>query len=223
MRIGESEARTLARERTVLALLFFATAVNYLDRQTLSVAAPLLHQQLGITSLGYSRIVFAFLLGYTISQTLAGKLIDRIGTRLGMLLCVVLWSAVTMLHSLAVGALSLGILRTCLGLTEAGNWPGGVKAVSENFPAQRRAFATGVFNSGSAAGAIVAPPLVAVIMRQWGWRVMFAVVGILGFLWALVWAKQYQPRLPGWGESPVKDRERSLPFALICAKRRCGA
>lgn len=133
MSVGESEARTLARERIVLALLFFATAVNYLDRQTLSVAAPLLHQELGITSIGYSRIVFFFLLGYTISQTLAGKVIDRIGTRLGMLLCVVLWSAVTMLHSLAVGAVSLGILRTCLGLTEAGNWPGVLKPSARIF------------------------------------------------------------------------------------------
>jgi ACS family hexuronate transporter-like MFS transporter len=212
MSIGESEVRLLPRERIVLALLFSATAVNYLDRQTLSVAAPLLHQQLGITSIGYSRVVFAFLLGYTISQTLAGKIIDGIGTRLGLLLCVVLWSAVTMLHSLVVGAVSLGILRACLGLTEAGNWPGSVKAVSENFPPQRRAFATGVFNSGSAAGAILAPPLVAAVMRQWGWRLMFAVVGMIGFLWALVWAKQYQPRILRGEESPAKDRAALAPL-----------
>jgi MFS family permease len=121
------------------------------------------------------------------SQTLAGRLIDKTGTRLGMLVCVATWSVVSMLHGLSTGVLSFGILRFLLGIAEAGNWPGAVKAVSENFPLSRRAFAVGVFNSGSTAGAILAPPLVSTVTANWGWRLMLVVVGLSGFIWMFLW------------------------------------
>jgi ACS family hexuronate transporter-like MFS transporter len=186
-------ARAGTRQRVVLALLFSATAINYLDRQTLSIIAPILERHIGLTTIDYSRVVFIFLLGYTLSQTLAGKVIDSIGTRLGMLLCVVLWSIVSILHGFVIGVLTLGLLRLLLGLAEAGNWPGGVKAVSENFPSERRAFAVGVFNSGSTFGSIIAPPIVAAVAALWNWRLMFVTIGLTGIVWVLVWHLLYRP------------------------------
>lgn len=192
MATTECESSTRGYERVVLALLFAATAVNYLDRQALSVVAPVLAKQISLSSIGYSRVIFVFLLGYTISQALAGGLIDKTGTRLGMWLCVGTWSVVSMLHSLSVGVVSFGILRFLLGMAEAGNWPGAVKAVSENFSIPRRAFAVGVFNSGSIAGAILAPPIVSAVTSIWGWRMMFVVVGLSGFIWVLLWGAFYK-------------------------------
>ena len=150
-------------ERTVLVLLFFATLINYLDRLAISIVAPTLQTQFSFSSVDYSHIVFFFIFGYTIGQTLFGRLIDRIGTRSGLLLCVGLWSVAACLHSFAVGIFTFGLFRFLLGLTEGGNWPGAVKAVSENVPAPRRAFAVGVFNSGSIVGAILAPPAIVAI------------------------------------------------------------
>lgn len=196
MVLSELRERTGVSQRVVLAMLFSATAINYLDRQTLSIIAPILHRQIGLTTIDYSRVVFIFLLGYTLSQTLAGKVIDSIGTRLGMLLCVALWSVVSILHGLVVGVMTLGLLRLLLGLAEAGNWPGGVKAVSENFPAERRGFAVGVFNSGSTFGSIIAPPIVAAVAAFWSWRLMFVIIGLTGIIWVVLWHLVYKPRLP---------------------------
>jgi MFS transporter, ACS family, hexuronate transporter len=179
-------------QRIVLALLFAATAVNYLDRQALSVIAPVLTKQMSLSTIAYSRVIFLFLFGYTISQALAGGLIDKTGTRLGMWLCVGAWSVVSVLHSLSTGAVSFGILRFLLGMAEAGNWPGAVKAVSETFSTSRRAFAVGVFNSGSIAGAILAPPIISAVTLAWGWRIMFVVVGLVGFVWVFLWGAFYQ-------------------------------
>jgi ACS family hexuronate transporter-like MFS transporter len=189
---SESKYSTRGYQHVVLALLFAATAVNYLDRQALSVVAPVLEKQISLSSVDYSHVIFVFLLGYTISQALTGRLIDKTGTRLGMVLCVATWSVVSMLHGLATSVLGFAILRFLLGLAEAGNWPGAVKAVSENLPPHRRAFAVGVFNSGSVAGAILAPPAVSAITAVWGWRIMFVVVGLSGFLWVFLWAAFYK-------------------------------
>lgn len=190
--------------RIVLVLLFAVTAINYLDRQTLSVIAPLLQKRLSFSAIGYSRVVFLFLLGYTIGQTLDGRIIDKIGSRMGMFYCVALWSVVSMLHGLVTEVFSLGILRFFLGIAEGGNWPGGVKAVGENYSPGRRGFAIGIFNSGSTAGAIIAPPVVVAIVAIWGWRPMFVVIGLTGLVWVLFWNKLY-PRQ----EAP------SLPVPLI--------
>ena len=202
-----------AGQRIVLALLFAATAINYLDRQTLSVIAPTLQHRIGLSTIAYSRVIFIFLLGYMVSQTLAGKVIDAIGTRLGMLLCVGLWSVVSMLHGLVMGVLSLALLRLLLGLAEAGNWPGGVKAVSENFPPERRAFAVGVFNSGSTLGAIIAPPIVAAVVALWNWRMMFVVIGTAGLIWVLFWNALYRPgRVPSLQHATARRPRTRHPF-----------
>ncbi len=206
-------------QRVVLALLFSATAINYLDRQTLSIIAPILQHHIGLTTIDYSRVVFIFLLGYTLSQALAGKVIDSIGTRLGMLLCVALWSMVSILHGLVIGVLTLGILRLMLGLAEAGNWPGGVKAVSENFPAGRRAFAVGVFNSGSTFGSIIAPPIVATVAAIWNWRLMFVSIGLLGIVWVLLWHVFYRPHQQAPLQPATLGSAPRIPFRLFFRER----
>jgi ACS family hexuronate transporter-like MFS transporter len=174
-------------------LLFLATIVNYLDRQTLSVLAPLLREHFGMSNSDYSRILFAFLVAYCIMQSGSGVLMDRLGTRAGFALALGWWSAAAMLHSLAGSVLGFGILRFLLGMGEGGNWPGAVKAVSEWFPAKQRAFAIGFFNSGSCLGAVLAPPLVAWVALHWGWRMAFLVTGSGGFLLLVAWIVMYHP------------------------------
>src|SRR5579863_2395033 len=145
----------------MVALAFFATLINYLDRQSLSVSAPIFQIQFHMSSVGYSRVLFAFMLAYTIMNAAPGFFIDRLGTKLGYGLFVACWSLCAMLHAFARGVWSLGIFRFLLGLGEAGNWPGAVKVVAEWFPAEDRALASGIFNSGSSIGAILAPPVIA--------------------------------------------------------------
>jgi ACS family hexuronate transporter-like MFS transporter len=181
-----------ARMRWVMvALAFIATVINYLDRQAFSVAAPILRDEFQLSNAAYSRIIFAFLLAYTIMNGLSGVLLDRIGTRAGYALCMAWWSAAAMLHAVCQGAWSFGIARFLLGMGEAGNWPAAVKVVAEWFPARERALASGIFNSGSSAGAILAPPLIAAIILQFGWRAAFLAVGVSGFLWLPVWWMVY--------------------------------
>jgi ACS family hexuronate transporter-like MFS transporter len=200
-------------ERTVLTLLFFATLINYLDRLAISIVAPALQDQLFFSNIDYAHIVFFFIFGYTLGQTLFGKLIDRLGTRAGLLICVGLWSVAACLHSLAIGVFTFGLFRFLLGLAEGGNWPGAVKAVSENVPVPRRAFAVGVFNSGSIVGAILAPPAIVVIVHWWGWRPMFTIVGVTGFVWIAAWSHFYgrrAPRAPELAESERPHRGSTL-------------
>ncbi len=127
------------RRWMMIGFAFVATLINYLDRQALSVAAPLLREQFGMSNVDYSRVVFAFMLAYTIMNGASGPLVDRLGTRVGYALCVGWWSMAAVLHALATGPLSLGAFRFLLGLGEAGNWPAAVKVVAEWFPARERA------------------------------------------------------------------------------------
>jgi MFS transporter, ACS family, hexuronate transporter len=175
----------------MISLVFLGTAINYLDRQTLSVVAPVLIDQFHMSNEAYSHVIFAFMLAYTIMNGVFGPLIDRLGTRVGYALTATWWSAAAMLHAFASGAWSLGFYRFLLGMGEAGNWPAGVKVVAEWFPTRERALASGIFNGGSAFGAIVAPPLVVWIVLKTGWREAFFVVGAIGLVWALVWSLVY--------------------------------
>jgi ACS family hexuronate transporter-like MFS transporter len=177
----------------MIALAFFATMINYLDRQALSVAAPILRQQFHLSNIDYSRILFAFMLAYTIMNGFSGVMIDRLGTRAGYALFVGWWSLCALLHAFARGALSLGVFRFLLGMGEAGNWPAAVKVVAEWFPAEERSFASGIFNSGSSVGAILAPPIIAVLLLRYGWRSAFVAVGSAGFLWLAAWLLLYRP------------------------------
>jgi MFS transporter, ACS family, aldohexuronate transporter len=193
----------------MVSLAFLATVINYLDRQALSVAAPMIRDELRLTNLDYSRIVFGFMLAYTIMNGISGPLVDRLGTRAGYALCMAWWSAASMLHTFAIGVWSLGACRFLLGMGEAGNWPAAVKIVSEWFPPRERALASGIFNSGSSVGAILAPPLIAWTVLQFGWRQAFVLVGCSGVIWLLVWCPLYR----------VPQRERREQGALLVSMR----
>jgi ACS family hexuronate transporter-like MFS transporter len=186
----------------MVALAFLATTLNYLDRQTLSVTAPILMDQFGMDHQSYSHVVFAFMLAYTVGNGVAGPLLDQVGTRLGFALTMAWWSAAGMLNGLARGPRSLGAFQFLLGSGEAGNWPASVKVVAEWFPAEERALASGIFNSGSAAGAILAPPVVVWLLLRYGWRQAFFAVGLLGYLWIVIWRLLY--RTPETVKSEVK-------------------
>lgn len=175
----------------MIALAFLATMINYLDRQALSVAAPVLLGQFHIGNIAYSRILFAFMLAYTIMNGVSGPLIDRLGTRTGYALCMAWWSASAILHTFVRGPVTLGIARFLLGMGEAGNWPGAVKVVAEWFPARESALASGIFNSGATVGAIIAPPLIAFTLIRFGWSAAFLGVGLLGFAWLALWFPIY--------------------------------
>jgi ACS family hexuronate transporter-like MFS transporter len=189
----------------MISLAFFATVINYLDRQTLSVAAPVLREQFHMSNVTYSRVVFGFLLAYTIMNGVSGPLIDRLGTKLGYALCIAWWSTASILHAFARGAFSLGFFRFLLGAGEAGNWPAAIRIVAEWFPESERALASGIFNSGSAVGAILAPPVVAFILVRFGWQYAFILTGVLGFIWLLFWWPTYQtpPEAEGEVKAPV--------------------
>lgn len=176
----------------MIGFAFAATLINYLDRQALSVAAPTLFNQFHLTNTAYSNIVLAFMLAYTIMNGLSGPIIDRVGTKVGYALCIGWWSVAAMLHALARGVTSFGICRFLLGMGEAGNWPAGVRVVAEWFPERERALASGIFNSGSALGAILAPPLVGWIIIAFGWRTSFVAVGVAGLLWLGLWLALYR-------------------------------
>lgn len=188
----------------MIALAFWATVINYLDRQALSVAAPVLREHFEMSNVTYSRVLFAFLLAYTIMNGVSGPLIDRLGTRLGYALCVLWWSTAAVLHALATGPWSLGLYRFLLGMGEAGNWPAGVKIVAEWFPEKERALASGIFNSGSAVGAILAPPLVAWMLIRFGWEAGFVVVGLAGFFWLAIWWPVYRAPTSSPGKTAIE-------------------
>ena len=198
----------------MIGLAFFATVINYLDRQTLSVVAPVLLDQFHMDSVDYSRVVSAFLLAYTLMNGVAGPLIDRLGTRTGYALCMLWWSASSILHVFARGTLSLGVCRFLLGMGEAGNWPGAVKVVAEWFPEEERALASGIFNSGATVGVIIAPPAIVAIVTRFGWQAAFGSIGALGFVWLIAWLAIY--RTPPTARGTVRA---TLPMAQLLRTR----
>ena len=177
----------------MIGLVFLATLINYLDRLALSNLAPFINKDLGLSNTDYSNIVFWFLLAYTVSQGLSGKLYDRIGTRRGFTLSVIVWSIAAMTHALGRGMASLSAFRFALGLGEAGNWPGAAKIAAEWFPVRERAFAMSIFNSGAAIGSIIAPLTILPMGERFGWRAAFILIGTLGFFWMALWLACYQP------------------------------
>src|SRR5262252_7397247 len=176
----------------ICALLFFAASVNYMDRQVIGLLKPTLQAQLGWTEEGYSNIVVAFQLAYGSSLLFIGKLIDRIGTRKGFSLAVLFWSVSAMAHAGARSVLQFAVARFSLGVGEAGSFPASIKAVAEWFPKKERALATGIFNSGTNVGAMLAPVAVSLISARWGWRGSFVGVGALGFIWLILWLLIYR-------------------------------
>ena len=223
----------------IIGMICMLTVINYIDRMTLSVLAPTIMDEFKMTNVDYSRVVTAFLLAYTVSQSLSGRIIDRIGTRRGFMVFVGIWSIASMLHATARSAVQLAGFRFLLGLGEAGNWPGAAKAVAEWFPARERAFAMAIFNSGASIGAVVAPPLIAFVAVAYGWRSAFFVGASLSIFVMIVWFFVFQtpanhPRLSAeefahirsdQGDAPAGDRRpwRSLfkhrqVWAIIVAR-----
>jgi ACS family hexuronate transporter-like MFS transporter len=177
---------------TICALIFFATTVNYLDRQVIGILKPLLESDLNIGEKAYSHIIMAFQLCYAFGMVIAGRLIDKFGTKIGYGAVVFFWSVAAMGHALAKGVLSFGFWRGFLGVTESGNFPAAIKTVAEWFPKKERALATGIFNSGTNVGAIVAPIAVPAIVLAWGWQAAFILTGAIGFLWIIFWLIFYE-------------------------------
>jgi ACS family hexuronate transporter-like MFS transporter len=205
---------------TICALLFFATTINYLDRQVLSLLAPVLTEQFNWTNTDYANITATFQFVYAISMLFAGRVIDRMGTKRAYVLAIVVWSLGAIGHAYAIGigeavntvftSIGLAVVpvsvagfmigRAVLAIGEAGNFPAAIKATAEYFPKRERSFATGIFNSGANVGAILAPLTVPLIAAHWGWQSAFIVIGGIGFLWMGLWiwlydAPERQPRL----------------------------
>lgn len=172
----------------IIGLVFFATLINYIDRLTISVLAPLITRDLDLSNTEFGGVATWFLFAYTISQSLSGKLYDRIGIKKGFTVSIVVWSLAAMSHAFATGIRSLSAMRFVLGLGEAGNWPGAAKTVAEWFPARQRAFGMAIFNSGAALGSVIAPPIIVGLTAYFGhWQETFIVTGALGFIWLIAW------------------------------------
>ncbi len=205
--------KTIGKYRwTICSLLFFATTINYLDRQVLSLLKPSLEAEFGWTNSQYADIASAFQFTYAISMLFAGRIIDRLGTKKGFIWAIVLWSLGAMIHAWAVpigdgmlkilgwvgiisvpaSVLGFIISRMVLAVGEAGNFPGAIKATAEYFPKKERSFATGIFNSGANVGAILAPLSVPWLEAQFGWQAAFLVVGAIGFIWLIFWMIFYE-------------------------------
>lgn len=181
---------------TICGLIFFATTVNYLDRAVISLLKPYLtsafnwNEEQAIKN--YANIEIAFKIAYALGMTFAGKVIDKLGTKIGYALATTLWSIAAICHAFATGTLGFSIARIFLGITEAGNFPAAIKATAEWFPKKERALATGIFNSGSNIGAIVAPLTVPFIAEKWGWQWAFIITGAVGFIWLILWFIYYE-------------------------------
>jgi ACS family hexuronate transporter-like MFS transporter len=191
----------------VISLVAIATIINYIDRAALAVMWPGIAEELGMDKRDYANIVTVFLVGYAIGQSLFGKLFDALGTRIGFVLSIVVWSVSIGLHFVARTALSFGLFRALLGIGEAGNWPGATKAIAEWFPVKERAFGQGIFGAGASFGSIIAPPLVAFLYAYVGWKTTFILIGALGFFWIIPWLIVYKsgPDTHPWISTEERD------------------
>jgi len=180
------------RRWTIVALLFFATTINYLDRQIIGLLKPTLSGQFHWTETDYSYIVMAFTASYALGLLVFGNFIDKIGTKLGYTVSLVIWSLAAMCHALARSTFGFGVARSALGIGEGGNFPAAIKTVAEWFPKKERALATGIFNSGANIGAVIAPVLVPWILGVYGWQMAFIITGAIGFVWLIFWLILYE-------------------------------
>jgi ACS family hexuronate transporter-like MFS transporter len=176
----------------ICALLFFATTINYLDRQVLGILAPYLQEDLGWSEVDYGNIVAAFKVAYAIGMVGMGNLLDRIGTKRGFSLAMIMWSLAGMAHALARSVWGFATARFMLGLGESANFPASVKTVAEWFPQKERALAVGIFNSGTNVGSILAPLVVPFLAVAYGWQWAFIITGLIGFIWLIFWLTMYR-------------------------------
>src|SRR5215470_14632057 len=204
-------ARTTSFRWVICGLLFLAATINYIDRQVIGILKPTLQQQYGWTEIDYADIVLAFQLAYAIGFVFAGRLMDRLGTKIGFSLALTIWSIAAVAHAGATSfgpaaAMLLGVVglnfsasvagfiaaRFALGLGESGNFPAAIKTVAEWFPRSERAFATGLFNAGTNIGAILTPMIVPFVTIRFGWQAAFVATGLVGFGWLALWGSTYQ-------------------------------
>lgn len=195
---------------TICGLVFFATTVNYLDRAVISLLKPYIAEDFKWDAVSeaanYANIEIAFKMAYAFGMLGAGRFIDKMGTKIGYAIATALWSVAAICHALATGVTGFSIARIFLGVTEAGNFPAAIKATAEWFPKKERALATGIFNSGSNIGAILAPLTVPFIAKNWGWQWAFIITGAIGFIWLVLWFIYYEvPRKQKRLEQPEFD------------------
>lgn len=176
---------------TICAMLFAATTLNYMDRMVLGLLKPTIQHSIGMTELDYAYVVDAFQIAYAIGMLVMGRFIDRLGTRIGYIVVMGLWSLSAMGHALANSVLEFGIARSCLGLGESGNFPVAIKTVAEWFPQRERSLATGIFNSGTNLGAILAPLAVPWVALHYGWHAGFLITGFFSATWVAIWFSYY--------------------------------
>ena len=176
----------------IVTLIFFATTINYIDRQIIGLLKPVLEAEFNWTESDFAHIVMAFTAAYAIGLLIMGRVIDKIGTKTGYTLVITLWSIAGMLHALARNAFQFMVARFGLGIGEAGNFPAGMKAISEWFPKKERGIATGIFNSGPSVGVVMALLIVPWILNRYGWHEVFWITGALGFVWLIFWLIFYQ-------------------------------
>jgi MFS transporter, ACS family, hexuronate transporter len=201
----------------IAGLIFLATLINFLNRLIVAVLGPVITRDLHLNASQFASLTTWFLAAYTLSQLLSGRLYDRIGTKRGFAVSIVVWSLASMAHALARGLPSLNCFRFVLGLGEAGNWPGAAKVIAEWFPVRQRALGMGIFNSGTSIGSVIATPLIISLQATIGWHATFVVMGGIGFLWLAVWLSFYQPPdrhpriTPAEYALIQKDREPAAP------------
>ncbi len=177
---------------TICSLIFFATTINYLDRQVISLLKPYLEKEFHWTETDYSNVVAAFQLAYALGMLGVGSIIDKVGSKLGYAVSLILWSIAAILHAFVKTTFGFGVVRAFLGVTEAGNFPAAIKVVAEWFPKRERAFATGIFNSGTNIGAVIAPLVVPWLAVTYSWQMAFIITGAVGFLWLIFWFLLYE-------------------------------
>lgn len=215
----------------IVSLIALATVINYVDRSSLAVMWPDISKDLHLSKEDYAGILSFFMIAYAIGQSVSGRLFDKVGTRLGFMITIVVWSIACALHGVARSLASFGVFRALLGLSEAGNWPGAAKANAEWFPIKERALAQGIFNSGASLGAVISAPLIAWLYVMLGWQATFAVIGLFGFVWVVPWwfINRAEPANHPWlsesertyiieGQKPaaaVAQDERALTFREI--------
>jgi ACS family hexuronate transporter-like MFS transporter len=175
----------------IIVLIGFATIINYIDRSAINIMWPYIYKEFGISEANnkdaLALITTFFMSAYALGQTATGKMMDAIGTRIGMVVSIIGWSISIALHAFARSLASFSVFRFFLGLSEAGNWPGATKSNAEWFPAKERAIAQGIFGAGASLGSVVAAPFIAALYVTWGWRATFAGIAVLGVLWVIPW------------------------------------
>jgi ACS family hexuronate transporter-like MFS transporter len=182
---------------TICAMLFVATSINYMDRQVIAILKPTLMKPIaehgiGMTDVGYGHIGAAFMIAYALGLIIAGRFVDKVGTRIGYMVIMAVWSLSAMGHALANTVLEFGVARFCLGLGESGNFPAAIKTVAEWFPQSERSLATGIFNSGANVGAILAPIIVPWVTIRYGWHAAFLATGVFSAMWIVLWFSKYR-------------------------------